>query len=173
VLTWPDGFTLTTDYDALERPVGIRANGAALAAYGYDPLSRRTALAYANAAETTYAYEPDDDLAALVHHFADHTIRLRFTYDGAGQRTAADVSDPSFLWLPGASASIDYSANALNQYATVTGFAPSYDANGNLTGDGTRRFAYDPDNRLTRVSAGTQTLAGHAYESIAPIRCST
>jgi RHS repeat-associated protein len=54
---------------------------------------------------------------------------------------------------------IDENGNTTtNQYiVTVTGSgskAFTYDANGNLTTDGTRRFEWDPMNRLTAVNAG-------------------
>src|SRR2546430_13066762 len=46
-----------------------------------------------------------------------------------------------------------------NQYSvTVTGSGSKtlvYDANGNLTSDGTRTFEWDPLNRLTAVTSGT------------------
>ena len=40
----------------------------------------------------------------------------------------------------------------------------SYDANGNLTGDGTRTFEWDAENRLTAVKQGATVLASFAYD---------
>ncbi len=40
----------------------------------------------------------------------------------------------------------------------------TYDANGNLTGDGTRTFEWDAENRLTAVKQGATTLASFAYD---------
>jgi len=77
---------------------------------------------------------------------------------------------------PGAAA-IDrgYAANGLNQYSTITpaggsAITQSYDANGNLTGDGTQTFTYDIENRLVTRSGGGTTAAlrydplGRLYE---------
>ena len=55
---------------------------------------------------------------------------------------------------------IDWNGNTTtNQYSvTVTGSGSKtlvYDANGNLTSDGTRTFEWDPMNRLTAVTSGT------------------
>jgi hypothetical protein len=36
-----------------------------------------------------------------------------------------------------------YTANALNQYTVMREATPTYDANGNLTGDGTFTYGYD------------------------------
>jgi RHS repeat-associated protein len=40
----------------------------------------------------------------------------------------------------------------------------AYDANGNLTGDGTRIFEWDAENRLTAVRQGAVTLASFTYD---------
>jgi len=40
----------------------------------------------------------------------------------------------------------------------------TYDANGNLTGDGTRTFEWDAENRLTAVKQGPTTLASFVYD---------
>jgi RHS repeat-associated protein len=42
----------------------------------------------------------------------------------------------------------------------------TYDANGNLTGDGTRTFEYDAANRLTRVLSGGSEVARFAYDGL-------
>lgn len=41
-----------------------------------------------------------------------------------------------------------YTVNGLNQYTAVGGATHSWDANGNLTGDGASSFGYDTENRL-------------------------
>jgi len=40
----------------------------------------------------------------------------------------------------------------------------TYDANGNLAGDGTRTFEWDAENRLTAVKQGASTLASFTYD---------
>jgi hypothetical protein len=41
-----------------------------------------------------------------------------------------------------------YARNGLNQYTSAGGAAFTYDANGNLTSDGTTGYGYDIENRL-------------------------
>ena len=41
---------------------------------------------------------------------------------------------------------------------SVGGVAFSHDANGNLTGDGTRSFSYDAENRLVKAVKGAVTV---------------
>ena len=50
-----------------------------------------------------------------------------------------------------------YSVNGLNQYTAVAGAAQTYDANGNLTGDGTSAYIYDGENRLVSATAAGVT----------------
>jgi hypothetical protein len=48
------------------------------------------------------------------------------------------VSPHTWLAYPARAPSItSYAADRLNRYSAVTGLTPSYDSNGNLTGDGT------------------------------------
>ena len=55
-----------------------------------------------------------------------------------------------------------YTTNGLNQY-TLSGAATlSYDSNGNLIGDGTSSYGYDPENRLVSMSNG----ASLAYDPL-------
>ncbi len=48
-----------------------------------------------------------------------------------------------------------YQANLLNEYTTAEGASLSYDADGNLASDGSRKFAYDGENRLVLVEPVT------------------
>src|SRR5207249_11502651 len=50
---------------------------------------------------------------------------------------------------------IDYGTNELNQYTSVDGVAYAYDADGNLTFDGSRQYSFDQFNRLSTIDDGT------------------
>ena len=67
------------------------------------------------------------------------TNRYGYAYDTIGNR----------LWSAANSETNSYAANSLNQYTSVSaGANPVYDADGNMTGDGTFAYAYDAENRL-------------------------
>ena len=55
-------------------------------------------------------------------------------------------------------------ANALNQYTAVGAVTPTYDANGNLTADGTFTYGYDAENRLISASGAGNTVS-YAYDA--------
>jgi YD repeat-containing protein len=54
--------------------------------------------------------------------------------------------------------------NTYQLTVTGAGMAYSYDLNGNLTGDGTKTFEWDAENRLTAVKQGAAALASFAYD---------
>ncbi|API57990.1 hypothetical protein BSL82_00625 [Tardibacter chloracetimidivorans] len=45
------------------------------------------------------------------------------------------------------------------------GASPTYDANGNLTFDGTLTYGYDVEGRLTSVKQGAITLGSYAFDA--------
>ncbi|MEP4150117.1 MAG: RHS repeat-associated core domain-containing protein, partial [Lentilitoribacter sp.] len=70
----------------------------------------------------------------------------------------------AYLWTGDVNVNRNYSVNGLNQY---TGAGPAnftYDANGNLTSDGSSTYLYDVENRL--VSATGSTTANLRYDPL-------
>jgi RHS repeat-associated protein len=65
---------------------------------------------------------------------------------------------------PSTATNVSYSVNNLNQYTAVGAVTPSYDGNGNLTGDGTFTYGYDAENRLISAS-GAGLSASYAYDA--------
>lgn len=70
----------------------------------------------------------------------------------------------------GASASFPQTPAGRNQYAGLTVGAQTipftYDANGNLTSDGSRTFAYDFRNRMTTITGpGGNVIASYTYDA--------
>jgi RHS repeat-associated protein len=77
-------------------------------------------------------------------------------------QTATDNSSWSY---PAATASmVAYTPNALDQYAAIGAVTPTYDANGELTYDGTFIYGYDAEGRLISAS-GAGNTASYAYDA--------
>jgi RHS repeat-associated protein len=94
---------------------------------------------------------------------ADHEIvahERAYKFDAIGNRKET-VSGTTTL-----TGTDDYAANIANEYTEVEGSTTglAYDASGNLTGDGTLEYFWDGENRLVRVTDGTNTLAEYAYD---------
>ena len=74
--------------------------------------------------------------------------RYGYAYDSIGNR----------LWSAANAVTNSYMANSLNQYTAISAKAnPVYDADGNMTGDGTFAYAYDAENRLVSVTSAMET----------------
>jgi RHS repeat-associated protein len=87
-------------------------------------------------------------------------VTFNHTYNRANQRISQAVTDNSWFNYPAATPStVNYTANAANQYTAVGAVSPTYNANGNLTSDGTFTFGYDAENRLTSASGAGNTVA--------------
>jgi RHS repeat-associated protein len=149
-LTYPDGYFVTKTFDQLDRITDVYLNGSAVSAahFDYDYLSRRTVLTYGNGAVVNYSYSVNDDLVNLVQIFnGSNTLSLGYGFNASHQERRRTISDGSFIWNPSVAGTISYgAASVTNQYPVSGGF--SYDANGNLTGDGVWTFSYDTENHL-------------------------
>jgi len=163
-------------YDNLQRVTSITENGSyVLAGFGYDSLGRRTALSRGSGgslAATGYAYDGLDRLSQLSQTFANsaNNLTLGLSRSPSDQLASKSVSNAAYTYAPPAG-STTYSANGLNQYATVSGTSYSYDGRGNLTSDGTRSFSYDLDNRLLTASAPTPVSL--TYDPLGRLQTST
>jgi RHS repeat-associated protein len=83
-----------------------------------------------------------------------------------GQPADRPDRDRQQLWYypPASASSVNYTSNAANQYTAVGAVVPGYNANGNLTFDGTFSFGYDAENRLTSA-VGAGNTASYAYDA--------
>lgn len=178
-VTWPDtAFYVTTAYDALNRPTTLKELGSTtLATYAYDDLSRRSTVTLGNGTKTTYSYSNQGVLSALAHDLAGTAQDLSYTYarNQAQELITHTWSNDAYQWKPAANATRDYTnagakpANALNQYLNVAGATLTYDANGNLTGDGSWTWGYSTDNQLKSASK-TGVSATLAYDAVGRMR---
>ena len=121
--------------------------------YANDPLGRRVSRndAWADGATVSnvFGYDVRSELEAAVMG----TNQFGYQYDAIGNRQVAVANDQT----------VQYEANALNQYASILPAAgiPAYDADGNMTSDGTFIYSWDAENRLTEVRPAA-TNAGAA-----------
>lgn len=169
-LTWPDSQFVTYTYDRLNRMDLVNESGVTvLADYGYDPLGRRATVTRSDGTVTTFGYDLASRLTGLAHDMpgAANDQTYGFTFTAASQISQRTTSNPAYDWY-GSNVSRAYSRNGLNQYTSVGGATVTHDARGNLTGDGSRTFSYDLENRLTSVSgSAAMTLS---YDPLGRLR---
>ncbi|HPT16148.1 MAG TPA: RHS repeat-associated core domain-containing protein, partial [Kiritimatiellia bacterium] len=118
--------------------------------YVNDPLGRRIArndvFAEGTSVSNAFGYNVRSELEAAVMG----TNQFGYQYDPIGNRQAAIANEQT----------VQYVANALNQYASILPAAgtPTYDADGNMTSDGTFTYSWDAENRLVEVRPATTNV---------------
>jgi RHS repeat-associated protein len=113
---------------------------------GYDAIQRPATLAIA-------AYTP-----------AATDVAFAYTRNPAGQLATIARNNDSFAWTGAYTVNRAYTTNGLNQYTAAGTATFTYDANGNLTSDGSTAYAYDVENRL--VSASGARNAALSYDPL-------
>lgn len=163
-VTHPDGTYFVYNYDGLNRSSTIQQNGTTqIVSYAYNAQGLLAGDARW-AVGSGYGYDAVNRLATLGHTFTTTTGNVAWGYgrNPASQITTQTRSNDLYAFNAYASASTAYAVNGLNQYAGTTtttsggtaGATLAYDANGNLTSDGTTGYVYDVENRLVTASNG-------------------
>jgi RHS repeat-associated protein len=137
--------------------------------YGYDrdsnPLYRDNLVN--SAFGELYTYDGLDQLAS----FARGTLNsARTAISGTASRMQSWDYDALGNWdsVTTNGSTQTRSANKQNEVTSISGATtPTYDANGNMTGDETgKTFVYDAWNRLVTVKSGSTTLESFSYDGL-------
>jgi RHS repeat-associated protein len=159
-ITHPDGTYFRSTYDALNRMINAwwakpGQPETPFVAIGYDTLGRRSSINRASS-YTDYSYDGINRLNSLTQRFAgdNGNVTQSLSYNPASQITQAIRSNDAFAFTGLYNVTRPYSVNGLNQYTMAGPASFSYDANGNLTNDGSTAFTYDVENRLVSASGG-------------------
>jgi RHS repeat-associated protein len=153
--------TVTYDYDSAHRLLSVTQDSLTTT-FAYDDADRRTSVTLPNGVTTTYDWDAASQLSALTYsHGTDVLGTLTYTYDALGDRIAVDGSwARTGLPQPLSSATYD-AANRLVQWDGTTF---DYDANGNLTSDGSVAYVWNARNQLASTSGGS--VAAFAYDGV-------
>ncbi len=140
-----------------------------MAGFSYDNQGRRTTITRgASPATTSYSYNAVSQLGSLTHNLdgagTANDVVQSFGYNPAGQITTRTLSNDSFAFTNRFNVNRGYATNGLNQYTSAGPANFTYDANGNLTSDGSVTYGYDTENRL--VSASGAKTASLLYDPL-------
>ena len=161
-LTYPDSVYIGYTYDGLDRMSAaswVTTGTQPFLAIVYDSQGRRSSTTRGSS-WTGYDYDAVSRLTWDSQNFASGTANLitGYAYNPANQIVTKSRSNNAYAFTGYVTVSRPYVANGLNQYATAgsgTGTITfGYDANGNLTGDGSSTYGYDVENRLITKSGG-------------------
>ncbi len=100
-LTWPDGYYATYAYDASNRLMEVRENGAALLAnYAYETYGRPAWVNYGGRSDhaVSYAWSPEDELNTYSNNLAGAAYDVDYTnsFTPARQIASAVISNDAF-----------------------------------------------------------------------------
>lgn len=174
-LTLANVATTTFGYDGLNRMSAVFEGAWAnqVASFGYDTHGRRTSLARTSGGVTSYGYDAIGRLASLSDDLLGTAadITSTFGHNPASQIVVRTRSNDSFVYGGDVTLTRQYSVNGLNQYTAAGPASFTYDANGNLTGDGSTSYLYDVENRLVSASGSHNASLrydplGRLYETV-------
>ena len=176
-LTWPDNIKHSYSYDGLDRMAvlyeGALGSTVNLVSYGYNNRGLRSMQDGRYSQYTTFGYDPIGRLNGLGHNVPGNANDVAFTYGytPASQIAQQNRDNDSYAWTAHFNVDRTYAANGLNQYTSAGPASFAYDANGNLTSDGSTNYVFDVENRLVSASgAKNATLRydplGRLYETI-------
>lgn len=127
---------------------------------------------------TTYGYDEADRLIGVAYPGETHLYRLDAVGNRTGEKRAAagvvaalTVAAFAALSPTVASAAVERQHNAVDWVTAVVDVKAStttalvYDANGNRTGEGTKQYAWDIRDTLTRASDGATVLGTYDYDA--------
>lgn len=111
----------------------------------------------------TYGYDGAERLISQSDAFPTNTTTAQsnvgwtFTRNPASELAGETLTNDAYAYGTLVNASPNYTVNGLNQYTGVGAASFCYDANGNLTADGSSVYLYDVENRLVQKRAQTST----------------
>ncbi len=139
----------------------IRGRAGGSVGFAYDNANRRTTLTLPNGVTVAYSYDSDSRVAGMTYSAGGNQLgNLTYSYDADG-RVVAKGGSMASTGLPAAVSGNTF--NAANAMTAFNGATLSYDANGNLTSDGTNSYGWDARNHL--IAIGGANLATFVYDA--------
>ncbi|WP_447726009.1 RHS repeat-associated core domain-containing protein [Sphingomonas koreensis] len=160
-ITWPDSQYVNSVYDGLDRFYFSSVSGISNLSYTSYDAAGRTGIHYRWGgttwkSSTTFGYDSISRLNSYSHWFANSIadVATSFNYNPANQIASRTRNNDDYRFTGHTPIDRGYARNGLNQYTGAGAVSFGYDANGNLTSEGSTIYTYDIENRLTSVSTG-------------------
>lgn len=166
-ITYPDGQYFTYDYDGINRAYRLRETASTLGTVTFNSRGLPTQLAWTSSTASenkrSFGYDSAGRLNSLAVGLngTGKDVTWGYTRNPASQILSESQSNDAYSWDAHVNVTRNYATNGLNQYTSAGSASFTYDANGNLTSDGTNSYLYDVENRLVRVISGGYTT--HLY----------
>ena len=149
-------------WDAGNRLTQIN-QGSANVGFQYDGANRRTQLTLPNGVQVQYGYDNADELTGLNYLNGQTSLgTLSYGYDPLGRTISTGGTLANLNLSPSVTAT---TTNADNRLTAWSGSNLSYDANGNLIGQGPTNYMWDERNRLTAIEQNGSPIASFQYDA--------
>jgi RHS repeat-associated protein len=168
-VTHPDGAKFSYSRDALGRTTSVYEGSTESATGDIDRVVYNSNGSLAsiqrgdmtNGFTTRFGYDTAGRVNSIANDLntAADDLTIGLSYSPASQLTQETRNNVAYSWTEAYNVNRAYSSNGLNQYSSAGPASFTYDANANLTSDGSTTFSYDIENRLvTATGAKTATL---------------
>nr|WP_284399639.1 RHS repeat-associated core domain-containing protein [Dyella lipolytica] len=155
----------TYTYDNANRLTAI-AQGSETVQFGYDVANRRTLLTLPNGVTVNYGYDNANELTGLTYTQGNGASlgTLAYAYDNDGRITSktngitTDAQPTPTAQAP----SFDLNDRENN----FNGQTLNYDADGNLTYDGTNTYTWNARNQLMQIVQGSTVEMSYTYDAL-------
>jgi YD repeat-containing protein len=156
---------VTYTYDAANRLTSL-SQGSERVGFAYDAANRRTTLTLPDGIAATYGYDAANELTSLGYAQAGGTSlgTLTYGYDSEGRRTSEGGTWASTV--PPTPTTQAATFDLGNRETSFNGQALSYDADGNLTGDGTDTYVWNARGQLAQIKQGAAVVASFSYDAL-------
>ncbi|GGA37703.1 RHS repeat-associated core domain-containing protein [Dyella nitratireducens] len=132
----------------------------------YDADNRRTALTLPNGITVTYGYDIASELTGLTYTQGNgNTLgNLTYAYDSDGRVISKSDTFATDALPTATTQAATFDLN--DRVTTFNGGALTYDANGNLTSDGTNTYDWNARNQLAQISQGSNVQLSFSYDAL-------
>jgi RHS repeat-associated protein len=170
-LTYPDTNQVHFEYDGLDR-LHVGYMGVSWFTY-FDYNNRGLRSLQQGGGDSLFGYDAAGRPNSLNHYMVGGALDVGYSlnYSPASQISSITRSNDAYAWTGHFNVDRNYTANGLNQYTVAGPASFAYDANGNLTSDGSTTFVYDVENRLVSASGAKNAALrydplGRLYETV-------
>ncbi|GLQ90970.1 hypothetical protein GCM10007898_45460 [Dyella flagellata] len=178
--------SLSYTYDAAGRRTSMTAAAQAIANYTYDDAdrlttitqgsetvqvvydadNRRTKLTLPNGITINYSYDNASELTGLTYTQSNGSVlgNLAYGYDANGRIVSKSGTFATDMLPTATTQPATFDLN--DRKTSFNGQALTYDANGNLTSDGTNTYAWNARDQLAQISQGGNVQLSFGYDAL-------
>lgn len=157
--------TANYTYDNANRLTAI-TQGSETVQFAYDANNRRTTLTLPNGVTVAYGYDTASELTGLTYTQGNGTAlgNLAYGYDADGRIISKSGTFATDVLPTATTQPATFDLN--DRKTSFNGQVLSYDANGNLTSDGTNTYTWNARNQLAQINQGGTTQLSFSYDAM-------